>query len=62
MGTAAAIALGLKLITLAQDAIAAGQDVSEADIDAVMDEIAASDARLTDAIARRRAREAAENN
>ena len=54
----AALALGIQLFNGVRNAIEAGQqDVSEEDIDAAIAEIEASDQRLSDAIARARARE-----
>ena len=59
MDAIAAIALGLKLIAAARDAIALGdQDITEDALDAALSDLAASDQRLSDAIARARAREA----
>ena len=56
-----AIALGLQLFRGVQNAVNNGQaEVSEEDLNAAVGEIAASDTRLTDAIARARAREAGE--
>ena len=56
-----AIALGLQLFRGVQNAVNNGQaEVSEEDLNAAVGEIAASDTRLTAAIARARAREAGE--
>lgn len=57
--TALLLEAAVALVQAVARAMAAGRtDVSEADVDAALDRIAASDARLSDAIARARARAA----
>ena len=59
MEVIAALAFAKQLITGIGNAVAAGRsDVSDDDLDAALDELGASDQRLTDAIARAREREA----
>ena len=55
------LALAMTLFKGIKDAVAAGRDnISDADVDAAIAELDASDQRLTDAIERARAREAEE--
>lgn len=57
MNPIAAIALGLKIVEAARDALAAGRtEITDEQLDAAFAEIAESDAQLTAAIERARAR------
>lgn len=61
LAVAEAIALGIKLIQASKDAIEAGRgEVSDAEIDAAISDVIASENALEAAIQRARARRAAE--